>query len=74
MARQCDIAEAKDQLSELLDAATAGEDVVILRSGRPVARLVPIGDDVPRRLGFLGGSVPDALFDQLNDDEVTAWS
>ena len=34
--------EAKNKLSELLDRAEAGEEVVITRRGRPVAKLVPI--------------------------------
>lgn len=32
---------AKTQLSRLIDRANAGEEVVITRHGRPVARLVP---------------------------------
>ena len=35
--------EAKNRLSELLDAAENGEEVVITKHGRPVAKLVPIG-------------------------------
>jgi prevent-host-death family protein len=34
--------EAKSQLSRLVDLAERGEDVVIQRSGRPVARLVAV--------------------------------
>lgn len=33
--------EAKNKLSELLDLAERGEEVVITRHGREVARLVP---------------------------------
>jgi prevent-host-death family protein len=33
--------EAKTHLSKLLDRAAAGEEVIIARAGRPVARLVP---------------------------------
>jgi prevent-host-death family protein len=36
------IREAKTRLSELLERAKAGEEVVIARAGRPVARLTPI--------------------------------
>jgi prevent-host-death family protein len=35
--------EAKNKLSELLDRAERGEEIVITRRGRPVAKLVPIG-------------------------------
>jgi prevent-host-death family protein len=34
--------EAKTHLSRLLDRALAGEEVVIAKSGVPVARLVPV--------------------------------
>jgi prevent-host-death family protein len=52
--------EAKTHLSELLDRVEAGEELVIARHGRPVARLVPIADaqrervaDAVRRLRVL---------------------
>jgi prevent-host-death family protein len=35
------VAEAKSQLSSLLDAGEAGEAVVITRRGKPIAELVP---------------------------------
>ena len=34
--------EAKTKLSQLVERAEAGEDVVIARNGTPVARLVPV--------------------------------
>ena len=45
------VAEAKNGLPSLIDRATAGEEVVITRHGRPVAELRPIG---PRALGAPG--------------------
>lgn len=36
------VADAKNNLSELIDRALAGEEVVITRHGRPVAKLTPI--------------------------------
>ena len=41
--RTIGLAEAKAQLSALLDAVAAGDEVVITRRGRPVARLVAEG-------------------------------
>jgi prevent-host-death family protein len=38
--RKVALAEAKAQLSALLDAIEAGEEVVITRRGQPVARMV----------------------------------
>ena len=50
--------EAKARLSELVDRAQAGEQVVISRHGRTVAWLVsPIAKGGTRRLGALRGRV-----------------
>lgn len=35
------VAEAKNNLPKLLDRMLAGEDVVITRRGKPIARLAP---------------------------------
>jgi antitoxin (DNA-binding transcriptional repressor) of toxin-antitoxin stability system/antitoxin component of MazEF toxin-antitoxin module len=43
-------------LSRLLDRALAGEEVVVTRSGRPVAKLVPLPRE-PRRPGRLAGKL-----------------
>ncbi len=62
---------AKTQLSGLVDAAAAGEEVIIARAGKPVARLVPITDATqPRRPGALAGriDVPDGFDDPLPDE------
>jgi prevent-host-death family protein len=42
--------EAKTQLSRLVDRAAAGEEIVIAKSGRPRARLVPLEDNRPLRV------------------------
>lgn len=39
--QQVQIAEAKAHLSALIEQVEAGEEVVIARRGRPVARLIP---------------------------------
>jgi prevent-host-death family protein len=38
------VQEAKKQLSELIERALSGEEIVITQSGMPVARLLPIFD------------------------------
>lgn len=73
MVNQVNIAEAKAKLSELVTAASEGEDVVIARSGRPMVRLVPVTEPEKRRLGFLAINLDDAFFDALDDDTLTAW-
>jgi prevent-host-death family protein len=41
MTDQVNVYEAKTHLSRLLERVEAGEEIVIARNGRPVARLVP---------------------------------
>lgn len=67
------VAEAKAKLSQLLDAAMAGDEVVIARAGTAVARLVPVDTPPPRRLGFFSVDVDDALFAPLDEDELAGW-
>ena len=67
------IHEAKARLSELLDRALAGEEVVIARAGKPLARLVPVDDIGPREPGIARGRVTDAFFEPLPPDELDAW-
>jgi prevent-host-death family protein len=59
---QVNIYEAKTRLSQLVDRAAAGEDVIIARAGRPVARLTRLAaTEKKRRLGVLDGRfrIPD---------------
>jgi prevent-host-death family protein len=46
-----DLAEAGRQLSDLIDAALRGEEVVIARNGEPAVRLVPASDKARFRQG-----------------------
>lgn len=64
---------AKTHLSRLIDQANAGEEVVITRHGRPVARLVPAAATSrrERKLGSLKGRVWMAEnFDEPLPDDV----
>ena len=67
------IHHAKTHLSRLLDQAAAGDEVIIAKAGRPIARLVPITDSSPRRPGLAKGRVTKAFFEPLDDDEISAW-
>ena len=62
--------EAKTHLSRLVERVEAGEEIVIARAGRPVARLVPYRRSMaPRVGGQWEGRVtiaPD--FDAVNDE------
>lgn len=53
-----DIHEAKTHLSRLVEEAAGGEDIVIAKVGKPVARLVAIDQALrPRRRGRLKGKI-----------------
>jgi prevent-host-death family protein len=59
---------AKTHLSRLLDRAHAGEEIVIAKSGKPYARLVPLAGRLPKRqAGTLENQVEltDAFFEPL---------
>lgn len=55
---QVNVHEAKTQLSKLLARAERGEEIVIARDGKPVARLVPHRPArEPRKPGFMKGKI-----------------
>jgi prevent-host-death family protein len=65
---------AKTHLSRLLAQAAAGEEIVIAKAGKPVARLVSLEKpSQQRRLGFVEGRLTDAFFEPLPQDELDAW-
>jgi prevent-host-death family protein len=49
MARTVNLYEAKTHLSELVEAAAAGEEIVIAKNGAPKARLAPIPKPARKR-------------------------
>lgn len=58
------IHEAKTHLSRLAEQAGAGEEIVIAKAGKPVARLMPLAiPAAPRKLGVLAGryEIPDDI-------------
>jgi prevent-host-death family protein len=65
------IYEAETRLSQLVEEAASGRDVVIARAGRPVARLTRLaGPGGKRRLGLLDGRfrIPQDFNRPLPDD------
>jgi prevent-host-death family protein len=68
------IYEAKAKLSKLISQAAAGDDVIIGRNGKPVARLTQI-EEKKRvvRFGLLKGKIKIAKdFDEPLPDEIIA--
>ena len=68
--------QAKTNLSKLIQKAAAGEEVVIARGAKPVARLVAVGEVKGKRIpGSLKGTLrvgPD-FFEPLPENELTRW-
>jgi prevent-host-death family protein len=50
--KSVNVHEAKTHFSALLARVQAGEEVVIAKAGRPIARLVPAGEPAQRELGW----------------------
>jgi prevent-host-death family protein len=74
--RTVNIHAAKTQLSRLVDAAAAGEEIIIAKSGKPVARLGPLADARrKRRLGVLAGKlrVPEDFDAPLPGELIEAF-
>jgi prevent-host-death family protein len=70
---QISVHEAKTHLSRLLHRVACGEEIVIARRGKPVARLAPINQPRQRMVGRDQGlfEVPDD-FDAPLPDEILA--
>lgn len=71
------IHEAKTQFSRFVDQAEAGEEIVIARSGKPVARLVALESltNKPRKMGLGKGrfTFPENFDNQNSDDIITMF-
>lgn len=70
MSESVNIAEAKAKLSALVDRAAAGEEIILSKAGRPVARLMPLAEQMPRQPGVRKHwKIPDDLFLEPMDEE-----
>lgn len=67
------IQHAKTHLSDLLHRVEKGEEVVIARAGRPVARLTPVDLVWQREFGIVELEVPDDFDAPLDEAELAAW-
>ena len=75
--RIVNVHEAKTHFSRLIDAAHAGETIMVAKGGRPWARLVPLEQPTPRRSpGVLSGMItlppPEVLLKPLPEEELSA--
>jgi len=74
------IYDAKAQLSQLVARVETGEEIVIARNGKPVAKLVPYERKAPeRKLGLMKGRIKihegfddslEDLFDVFKEDDL----
>ena len=72
------IADAKARLSELIETATQGEQVIICKHNRPVAELraADLAHTGPRDLSpmFPGATfMTEAFFEPMSDDDLREW-
>ncbi|MFT4175200.1 MAG: type II toxin-antitoxin system prevent-host-death family antitoxin [Luteolibacter sp.] len=66
------IQEAKTHLSRLVEKAAAGEEIIIAKAGKPMAKLVPYTPPIPPRTGgFLAGQIWEAEDCWDTDEELT---
>jgi prevent-host-death family protein len=59
--REVNIAEAKTSLSDLLQAVAAGEEIVITKRNKPIARLLPFQEPKARPTFGMAKKSPPAL-------------
>lgn len=76
--KKVNIHEAKTHFSKLIARVMAGEEILICRAGKPVARLVPV--EPPPKNRVLGSGVgkglvwySDDCFDPLTEEELKEW-
>lgn len=74
---QINIHQAKTQLSRLVERAAKGEEIIIAKAGKPVAKLTAIGKTprTPRQPGILKGKlwIADDFDAPLPEEELDAW-
>lgn len=73
------IHEAETHLSRYLEAVENGEEFLIVRGCKPIARLVPVESSMKRprpKVGDITGPpfiVPDSAFAPLTEEELKEW-
>jgi prevent-host-death family protein len=74
---QVNIHEAKTHLSRLVERAAAGEEIIIAKAGKPMARLVPPAEKArkPRVPGMLKGKlyIAEDAFAPMTEEELDLW-
>jgi prevent-host-death family protein len=69
------IHDAKTHLSRLLEEVAAGEEIIIAKAGKPMAKLVPIPAKPVRQFGLMAGQIQfcdDPAAEAALDAEIAA--
>lgn len=75
----CNLYEAKTQLSQLVERAAAGEEVVIAKAGKPMVKLVPVteAEKPKKRLSGLNllrvTYIADDFDAPMSEEELELW-
>jgi prevent-host-death family protein len=70
------IEEAKTQLSKLIERVERGEEVIITRDNKPVARVVRYVQELPKRgFGSMRGKawLDESFWEPLPEEELKLW-
>jgi prevent-host-death family protein len=72
---EVNIHEAKTHLSKLLRRVVAGEEIIISKAGRPLAKIVPFASPARRRFGMDRGvfRVPDDFDAPLPEEVIESF-
>ena len=76
MSKTVNLYEAKTRLSQLVEEASAGEEIIIAKSGKPKARLVPLPAAThARKPGGWEGMVKisEDFDEEMPDDVLSGW-
>jgi prevent-host-death family protein len=64
---------AKTHFSKLLLKVNSGEEIIISKAGKPYAKLVPLEQISQRTPGIAEGTITDAFFEPLPEEELIRW-
>ena len=74
---QINIHQAKTQLSKLVEEAAEGEEIIIAKAGKPMARLISLENTIkaPRKPGGLKGQIwiSDDFDEPMSEEELALW-
>ncbi len=74
---QINIHQAKTQLSKLVEEVAQGQEIIIAKAGKPIAKLVPLekAERKPRTPGGMKGQIwiADNFDEPMSEEELALW-